>query len=271
MGNELARGIGAFATGFANGMSIRRQHEKDEHDRRIRDEQMDMLRLREERAQHEYQRRIQQEDELQPLIIQQQKNVLADSTAKREKDEALQGALDGAFLAGQERRRDAAQKSIIPVEVQGPVAPVEGGRSLPDAFKVGGQTYLDKNEAYQRAEQSVGSVYAFISGPHIEEVQRRYIAAGQPDKAEGYGKWIRQEGVMEGTRHFASAVAQFEAGHFDGALSSFEHAFNAPGFYQDGRQLSFENIRRDQSGKPNSVDVVFIALAGQCRRGDRHS
>lgn len=271
---NLGRGITALADGIIQGTQMKRQRENDTYQREYMDEQRARARRLEEDNLRANQREIQRQDEMRPgeLEIQKQQvnnlklsgeNQSAELEGKQRslsRDKALNEALDAAYAYGTAERGKAIEKSIMPVPVQGPTP---GGKGLPDAFKVGNNTYLDRGEAYQRAESMAGNVYSYINGVHADEVKQRFIASGNQAGAEAYGNWLQGAGVQEGVRHFSSAVAMMDAGNDDGALSALRSAFNARGYLEDGTSIDFGNVKRDQQGRIASVDLVFMDRAGK--------
>lgn len=281
MANGIERGLGGFLSGMASGINAgvkrRDEQEQREYQRKQEAERMDLLRQQNEREQLRLQREIQRQDEYRPgeLAIQQQtieglrsQEGRAAETHERNRskwasEDALKETMREAYAQGREARGQAIRKSILPVEVEGPT---QSGKGLPDAYQVGANTYLDKDKAYAEAEKAAGSVFSFINTTHADQVRQKALEAGDQVTYEKYGKWLELEGTQEGVRHFANGVTQFQTGNVDGAVHSFQKAFNAKGYLQDGTSVNLEDVKRDSKGVPTSVDLTFTDQAGKTHK-----
>ncbi len=117
--------------------------------------------------------------------------------------------------------------------------------------------------------QSERAATAFLKNydeDQVAKVERFYMSRGEPEKAEAYGKWVKDKNVRKGMAHWAKAVHAAIIGDDDRFIDNIAASFNTTGYFDDGFQIVREgsSITRDpETGEFVSAQVVLRDASGQ--------
>ncbi|WP_374308228.1 hypothetical protein [Methylocella sp.] len=271
MAAGLGIGIGSFLTGFANGAKLRQDFDdaawqekaraRQEVEQRQADEDRAANKAWNEKARAQQEKAWSQADEDRATRLANERanaGWLANERARQQgqwgREDALRQAQDAAYNAGSAEREKTIGRSIFPAPTLGPT---QDGAPLPDGYRVGSKYYDTKEQAREEAEKHAGSIYSFITGPHVDRVVKAAADAGDRQFAEIYSRWLQEKQVQDGVKHFSSGVAKWHQGDLAGAVDDFSSAYNDPNYLQNGYSSRVVKINSDQDGKPASVDIVF--------------
>ncbi len=269
----MERGIGAFLTGLSDGMKMRQSIDDREWRAKARARQeVEQQQADEDRATNKAwneKARAQQEkswseaeEDRAARLKNDQANQgwLANERARQQgqwgREDALRSALDDAYAAGSAEREKVVAKSVFAAPTQGPT--MTGDGALPDQFRVGSRVFKSSDEAREAAEKAAGSVFQFVNGEHVDRVVKAALDAGDRQLAEAYPRWLQDQKVQAGVKHFSDAVGRFSVGDLDGAIDSLNSAYNSRGYFDNGFQTRVAGVKRDESGKPIAADVEFV-------------
>ncbi len=266
----LGMGIGAFMDGFTSmdravganeDRAYRRQKDAQERDDYLFERQHRLSReaandkiLAEERA-----RQHGQQDATNKFT----EEVRDQQRQSWQRDDALRSDFKQSVDDANAARGAEIAKSIEPIEAQGPT---QDGRGLP-AWKVGRQTFTDQTEAQGAAEKQAPSFMDYWMKNGAPKMQQSFMAAGQPEKAQAFGKWVQDTRVQTGLGYWAKATQAAAIGDADAFADNITKAYNANGYFEDGSQAS-ATVRRDKSGNADGMDLVVTDAKG---RQTKHS
>ncbi len=140
-------------------------------------------------------------------------------------------------------------------------------RALPLHYGASGtdKTYLNVDAlradpgVRKRAEGMANSLYTYITGDHVDKVVQSAMQAGNTQLAEAYPKWIADQRVQTGVKHYANAMGKWKVGDIDGAIDSLGSAYNSRGYFDDGYSVNILKKNRDaNTGNIDTVDVEFV-------------
>lgn len=258
-------GIGSFMTGFAtmdkmvtDKQDRERKRSYDEEDRALAKEDRERrIRLQDEDrslAREDRSRRMANEDENTAFQREQR-----DQQRKAWQDDAsVKGAYNQAATDATAKRNADIEKSIQPIEAQGPTL---DGKGLP-AWQVGDKTFTDQAQAKTAAQDSVKPFLDYYVKEGTPKVTEAYIRAGQPEKAKAYGEWVKNEQVQKGMESWAKAMQSAQMDDADGFAKHTMEAYNNSGYFDDGLKGKAK-LRKDDKGKTVGVDLEFTDASGK--------
>ncbi|MDI4655556.1 hypothetical protein [Xanthobacter autotrophicus] len=182
-----------------------------------------------------------------------------DQQRKAWQDDAnVKGAYGQAATDATMKRNADIEKSIQPIEAQGPTT---DGRGLP-AWQVGDKTFTDQTQAKAAAQDGVKPFLDYYVKEGTPKVTEAYIRAGQPEKAKAYQEWVKNEQVQKGMESWARAMQSAQMGDAEGFAKHTMEAYNNSGYFDDGLKGK-ANLRKDDKGKTVGVDLEFTDASGK--------
>lgn len=240
-------GISSFMSGFAT--MDKMVTDKAERARRRALEDEDRSLSKEDRA-----RRIAADEE--NISFQREQR---DRQRQAWQDDAnVRGAYNQAATDATAKRNADIEKSILPIEAQGPTM---DGKGLP-AWQVGDKTFTDQAQAKTAAQDGVKPFLDYYVEKGTPKVTEAYIRAGQPEKAKAYQEWVKNEQVQKGMQSWVRGMQAAQMGDADGFAKHISDAYNAPGYFDDGMKAK-ATIRKDDKGNAIGADIEFTTPDGK--------
>ncbi|NTE96674.1 hypothetical protein [Agrobacterium tumefaciens] len=114
-------------------------------------------------------------------------------------------------------------------------------------WRVGEKTYNSEADANKAAETQVGTFMDYYLKTSVPKMQEHWASTGQVEKAQALGKWLEDENVKKGMKHWASAVRSFQTGDSEGFKTNLMSAYNQQGYFEDGRTATgIEDLKNDK-------------------------
>lgn len=117
-----------------------------------------------------------------------------------------------------------------------------------------------------QSERAASAFLKAYDADSVAKVEKFYIARGQPEKAEAFGKWVKDKQVREGMGHWARAVHAASVGDNDRFVAAIAAAYNSSGYFDDGYQIvpDASGLTRDPATGANTRPLVtFKDASGQ--------
>lgn len=120
-------------------------------------------------------------------------------------------------------------------------------------FQVGDQTFSSREEARKAAGRDVESAMDIFMRNAVPKIQQAYLAQGNIEKAESWGKWVK-------TRTGNSAIKQWATGYFAAQRGDWDKAATAFGKYytdyiDDDMQYVGHETLKDGNGNVTGFSV----------------
>lgn len=102
--------------------------------------------------------------------------------------------------------------------------------------------------------ESVMNYYMTNTAPKL---QQHWLANGEVDKANAFGKWIQDTSVQQGMKYGAGMMRSAQLGDADGVMTNMVKLYNQPGYFEDGQSAVNAQIRRDDKGNAAGMDITL--------------
>lgn len=102
--------------------------------------------------------------------------------------------------------------------------------------------------------ESVLNYYMQNTAPKL---QQHWLANGEVDKANAFGKWIQDSNVQQGMKYGAGMMRAAQLGDADGVMNNMVKLYNQPGYFDDGQSAVNAQIRRDDKGNAAGMDITL--------------
>lgn len=267
-------GIGAFVDGLTQGARLGQGMNEAEERRKAREEQrawdiedraIDAEDRKRRIEQEDYSRTKQREGDARDARM---RGIFTDSIAETE---AAQAA--GAGRPGRGIIDDATpvQRVMPPppaygqqYETRAPLAkqteppasgvPQTAGGATP-AVQAAAATAKPSQKPADRAEDFM-ALYARVGVP---KVVKGFLENGDIEKAKAYQAWAESAKVKDGMRHWANATQAASMGDEEGFFDSMVKAYNAKGYFDDGRTVvkNKSGLVKDGSGRIVGARLTF--------------
>lgn len=150
-----------------------------------------------------------------------------------------------------------AASPASPVALQGSpdapklTSPMEA-RAAKKRYSVGDASFDTAEEAHAHAAKSAPSVMDFMGKTLVPRMQEAYIAQGDLEKADAWGKWSKDKKNEKKMEDWGAAFSAAQSGNFEKAA---KHVFELYKSYDDGiTPLSHETVK-DKSGNVTGFNV----------------
>lgn len=148
--------------------------------------------------------------------------------------------------------------------------PLGGGAS---SFKVGDQSFSNRQDAEREAEKHVGSTIDYFNKNIAPRIREAYIGQGNMAMAEQWDKYSQSDATKRGMRAYAKALRARAMGDDESALKHMIEAYNDADYYGDGYRMSGYEPIKDKDGKVIGYQGKFVGPDGKettqdFRKGD---
>lgn len=158
---------------------------------------------------------------------------------------------EGAKAIAQEQPKPITpQASEQPAEKPATTGSTPAAKGLP--FMVGGKGYATREEARAAAEKSTPGVMEFMSKTLVPKMQEAYLAQGNVEMAEAWGKWAEERDNKAAMKEWASAYRAAQMGNIEKAA---DHVFNLYKKYDDGITPLSKEAVKDKAGNVTGFNV----------------
>lgn len=146
------------------------------------------------------------------------------------------------------------QASPIPAPVkEAPPSPAEAGiTEKPKRFSVNGRGFDTREEALEHAKKNAPSIMDFMGKTLVPKMQEAYIAQGDMEKADAWGKWAKEKDNEKNMETWGKAYRAAQAGDMETAA---ENVFKLYKNYDDGvTPVSKESVK-DKAGNTTGFNI----------------
>lgn len=129
---------------------------------------------------------------------------------------------------------------------------VQGITTPPKRFSVGGKSFDTREEALAHAKKNQPSIMDYMSKTLVPKMQEAYLAQGDMEKAEAWGKWAKEKKNEKNMETWSNAYRAAQAGDMEGAAN---HVFELYKGYDDGITPVSKETVKDKSGNVTGFNV----------------
>lgn len=145
------------------------------------------------------------------------------------------------------------ERKVASVEVGGmPEIAAQTGVAPAKRFAVGDQTFGTREEALAAASKKAPSVMDFMSKTLVPRMQEAYMAQGDVEKADAWGKWAETRQSKQAMTEWAGAWRAASMGNIEKAA---DHVFNLYKTYDDGITPLSKEAVKDKDGNVTGFNV----------------
>lgn len=95
------------------------------------------------------------------------------------------------------------------------------------------------------------------------KLQQHWMSVGEPQKAQAYGEWIKDNNVQQGMRYSAGMIRSAMTGDADGFAKNLVAAYNQPGYFENGQSIKSAQVKRDDKGNASGMEVILTDKDGK--------
>lgn len=145
------------------------------------------------------------------------------------------------------------ERKVASVEVGAmPEIAAQTGVAPAKRFAVGDQTFNTRDDAMAAATKKAPSVMDFMSKTLVPRMQEAYMAQGNVEQAEAWGKWAEERQGKKAMTEWAGAWRAAQLGNLEKAA---DHVFNLYKTYDDGITPLSKEAVKDNDGNVTGFNV----------------
>ena len=112
-------------------------------------------------------------------------------------------------------------------------------------------------DAAANTDGQVDNVMGYYMQNVAPKLQQHWLANGDVEKANAFGKWIQDTNVQQGMKYGAGMMRSAQLGDADGVMNNMVKLYNQPGYFEDGQSAVNAQIRRDDKGNAAGMDITL--------------
>lgn len=113
------------------------------------------------------------------------------------------------------------------------------------------------NDANANTDGQTENVMNYYMQNTAPKLQQHWLANGEVDKANAFGKWVQDSNVQQGMKYGAGMIRAAQLGDADGVMNNMVKLYNQPGYFEDGQSAVNAKIRRDDKGNAAGMDITL--------------
>ena len=162
----------------------------------------------------------------------------------------LSGFTQGAGAA-QSLKRGMQQEKLTDMQIKNledQQAATQGARDL---------SAQGVKDATANTDGQIDNVMGYYMQNVAPKLQQHWLANGDVEKANAFGKWIQDTNVQQGMKYGAAMIRSAQLGDPDGVMDNMVKLYNQPGYFEDGQSAVGAKIRRDDKGNAAGMDITL--------------
>lgn len=112
-------------------------------------------------------------------------------------------------------------------------------------------------DATDNTDGQIDNVMGYYMQNVAPKLQQHWLANGDVEKANAFGKWIQDSNVQQGMKYGAGMMRAAQLGDADGVMNNMVKLYNQPGYFEDGQSAVGAEIRRDDKGNAAGMDITL--------------
>lgn len=112
-------------------------------------------------------------------------------------------------------------------------------------------------DATANTDGQIDNVMGYYMQNVAPKLQQHWLANGDVEKANAFGKWIQDTNVQQGMKYGAAMIRSAQLGDPDGVMDNMVKLYNQPGYFEDGQSAVGAKIRRDDKGNAAGMDITL--------------
>lgn len=112
-------------------------------------------------------------------------------------------------------------------------------------------------DATANTDGQIDNVMGYYMQNVAPKLQQHWLANGEVDKANAFGKWIQDTNVQQGMRYGAGMIRAAQLGDPEGVMNNMVKLYNQPGYFDDGQSAVKAELRRDDKGNAAGMDITL--------------
>lgn len=112
-------------------------------------------------------------------------------------------------------------------------------------------------DATTNTDGQIDNVMGYYMQNVAPKLQQHWLANGDVEKANAFGKWIQDANVQQGIKYGAGMMRAAQLGDADGVMNNMVKLYNQPGYFEDGQSAVGAKIRRDDKGNAAGMDITL--------------
>ena len=112
-------------------------------------------------------------------------------------------------------------------------------------------------DAQKNTDGNIDNVMTNYMQNTAPKLQQYWMANGDVDKANAFGKWINDTNVQQGMKYGAGMIRAAQLGDPDGVMKNMVNLYNQPGYFEDGHSAVGATLRKDKDGNAAGMDITL--------------
>lgn len=160
------------------------------------------------------------------------------------------GLMKGGTFAAGIKQQDQRNK-LVDMQIQDLQDERNNKQAIRDISAAGVQ------EANQNTDGAMDNVMKYYMQKTVPKIQQQYLANGDVQKADAFGKWVQDANVQQGMRYGAGMIRAAQQSDPQGVMDNMVKLYNQPGYFEDGKSAVDAKIINGEDGKPSGMAITL--------------
>ena len=112
-------------------------------------------------------------------------------------------------------------------------------------------------DANKNTDGAMDNVMNYYMQNTVPKIQQQYLANGDVQKADAFGKWVNDSNVQQGMRYGAGMIRSAQQNDPQGVMDNMVKLYNQPGYFEDGKSAVDAKIVNGEDGKPSGMAITL--------------
>lgn len=162
----------------------------------------------------------------------------------------MDGLMKGGTFAAGIKQQDQRNK-LVDMQIQD----LQDARDNKQAVKDISAAGLE--DAQKNTDGAMDNVMNFYMKKTVPQIQQHYLANGDVQKADAFGKWVQDANVQQGMRFGAGMIRAAQQNDPQGVMDNMVKLYNQPGYFEDGKSAVDAKIVNGEDGKPSGMAITL--------------
>ena len=162
----------------------------------------------------------------------------------------MDGMMKGGTFAAGIKQQDQRNK-LVDMQIQDLQDERDNKQAVKDISAAG------LEDAQKNTDGAMDNVMNFYMKKTVPQIQQHYLANGDVQKADAFGKWVQDANVQQGMRFGVGMIRAAQQNDLQGVMDNMVKLYNQPGYFEDGKSAVDAKIVNGDDGKPSGMAITL--------------